>query len=40
MLAPKNTFVELAGQNAWHIWIGEAAARINGKYFPSQLRTQ
>src|SRR5262249_17018474 len=40
MLEPKNTLVGLAGQNAWHICVGEAAPRINGKYFPSQLRTQ
>src|SRR5438477_8533260 len=40
MLEPKNTLVGLAGQNAWHIWIGEALLRISGKYRPSQLRTQ
>lgn len=40
MLEPKNTSVELAGQKAWHICVGEAAPRISGKYFPSQLRTQ
>ena len=40
MLLPKKTFVTLAGQNAWHIWTGEALPRISGKYLPSQLRTQ
>ena len=40
MLEPKNTLVGLAGQKAWHICVGEAAPRISGKYFPSQLRTQ
>src|SRR5215470_13472562 len=40
MLEPKNTFVGLAGQKAWHICTGEALARISGKYLPSQLRTQ
>src|SRR4051812_31507117 len=40
MLEPKNTSVGLAGQKAWHICVGEAAPRISGKYFPSQLRTQ
>src|SRR6266851_8977290 len=40
MLEPKNTLVGLAGQNAWHIWTGEALPRISGKYRPSQLRTQ
>src|SRR5277367_3028331 len=40
MLAPKNTLVALAGQNAWHICTGEAVLRISGKYRPSQLRTQ
>src|ERR1700752_4569329 len=40
MLEPKNTLVGLAGQKAWHISTGEAAPRISGKYFPSQLRTQ
>src|SRR5437588_12586912 len=40
MLEPKNTLVGLAGQNAWHIWTGEALLRIIGKYRPSQLRTQ
>src|SRR5215475_15375028 len=40
MLEPKNTLVGLAGQKAWHICAGEAAPRISGKYFPSQLRTQ
>src|SRR6516225_4020454 len=40
MLEPKNTLVPLAGQKAWHICVGEAAPRISGKYFPSQLRTQ
>ena len=40
MLLPKNTFVALAGQNAWHIWTGEALPRVSGKYLPSQLRTQ
>src|SRR5438874_3391856 len=40
MLEPKNTLVGLAGQNAWHIWTGEALLRISGKYRPSQLRTQ
>src|SRR5215475_12628198 len=40
MLEPKYTFVALAGQNDWHIWTGEAAARIKGKYLPSQVRTQ
>src|SRR3979490_118152 len=40
MLEPKNTLVGLAGQKAWHIWAGDALPRINGKYRPSQLRTQ
>src|SRR3954453_23829340 len=40
MLEPKKTLVGLAGQKAWHIWAGEAAPRISGKYLPSQLRTQ
>ena len=40
MLEPKKTSVGLAGQKAWHICVGEAAPRISGKYFPSQLRTQ
>src|SRR5882672_2214784 len=40
MVLPKNTFVVLAGQKAWHICTGEALPRINGKYLPSQLRTQ
>src|SRR5258708_5371733 len=40
MLEPKKTLVGLAGQKAWHICAGEAAPRINGKYLPSQLRTQ
>src|SRR5271154_1191310 len=40
MLEPKNTSVALAGQKAWHFCVGEAALRISGKYFPSQLRTQ
>src|ERR1700722_12027920 len=40
MLEPKNTSVELAGQEAWHVCAGEAAPRIRGKYLPSQLRTQ
>src|SRR5215813_12827558 len=40
MVEPKNTFVALAGQNAWHICTGEAAPRISGEYLPSQLRTQ
>src|SRR3954470_15559170 len=40
MLEPKKILVGLAGQKAWHICVGEAAPRISGKYFPSQLRTQ
>src|SRR5882724_4676861 len=40
MLEPKKTLVGLAGQNAWHIWAGEALPRIKGKYRPSQPRTQ
>src|ERR1700741_2240102 len=40
MLEPKNTSVGLAGQKASHIRVGEAAPRLSGKYFPSQLRTQ
>src|ERR1700710_893821 len=40
MVLPKNTFVLLAGQNAWHTCAGEALPRISGKYLPSQLRTQ
>src|SRR4051812_12728973 len=40
MVLPKNTLVVLAGQNAWHICTGEALPRSNGKYLPSQLRTQ
>src|SRR5690242_18685767 len=40
MLEPKKILVGLAGQKAWHICVGEAASRISGKYFPSQLRTQ
>jgi hypothetical protein len=40
MPEPKKTRVGLAGQKAWHIWAGAAAAGIKGKYLPSQLRTQ
>ena len=40
MLEPKNTSVALAGQKASHIRVGEATPRLNGKHFPSQLRTQ
>src|SRR6266404_6924971 len=40
MVLPKNTFVALAGQNAWHIWTGVELPRASGKYLPSQLRTQ
>src|SRR6185312_6410993 len=41
MLEPKYTFVGLAGQKAWHICTAEAPPpRVNGKYRPSQLRTQ
>ncbi len=32
--------VVVAGQNARHIWAGEARPRISGKYLPSQVRTQ
>src|ERR1700722_311400 len=40
MELPKKTLVGLAGQNAWHIWAGDALPRASGKYLPSQVRTQ